>query len=139
MKKPWVLVASAAAAALAAVVAVVTRGGGNISWVELPAVVLFVLFVILLFVAVTSPPPPVAEGAACSWSHCLRLALLVGNPEATGESEALLAKPAATSTKAAAAAFSFMTTSALVLGANIPLVVWVCDMGMVGLDLLLVS
>lgn len=72
-----------------------------------------------------------AEGAACSRSHCFRLALLVGrsppDEDAEVESEAFLAKPAATSTKAAAAAFSFMITSA---SACCPDTILVCVMVM---------
>ena len=60
--------------------------------------------------------PVSAGGAACSRSHCLRLAMSVGScaleEGEEAESEAFLAKPAATSTKAAAASFSFIATSA---------------------------
>jgi hypothetical protein len=60
--------------------------------------------------------PVSVGGAACSRSHCLRLAMSVGSSALAegeeAESEAFLAKLAATSTSAAAAAFSFITTSA---------------------------
>ena len=63
--------------------------------------------------------PVSAGGAACSRSqlflsvaaHCFRPSVKSGAEGEEAESEAFLAKPAATSTRAAAAAFSFMTTS----------------------------